>query len=68
MSNVAFLNTGYQPTQDEREWWYYLQKETNNIRREILREESDKYWQVLRWDMLVNARRSKIKLVKSNQD
>ena len=68
MSNVAFLNTLYIPTPEERKKFYLLQTMTNNFKHDVYLEDGETEWAKYRISLMVQARRAKMKLVKDGNE
>lgn len=68
MGKVVFLNTNYQPREAEKIQFHYLQAATNNVINEILKSETDEMFAQYRISLLVQARRSKMKLIKDERE
>lgn len=66
-SNVAFLNTFYIPTIQEREVFEALQSATNNYVREVEKHEKSRYMQIYRINKMIQDRRNKMHIVPDNQ-
>lgn len=65
MGQVIFLNTNYKPSEAEKIQFHYLQSATNNLRKAIEKSEVNIDFQKYRFQLTVQARRSKMKLVDS---
>jgi len=68
MGQIIFLNTNYQPREAEKIQFHYLQAATNNVINEILKSERDEIFAQYRISLLVQMRRSKMKLIKDERE
>lgn len=67
MGKIIFLNTDYVPTEKEQAHFWYLQAATRNAVREIIEQESSRYWQVARINDLIKRRRDNFELIKNEE-
>ena len=66
MGQVVFLNTGYKPTEKERDLFHYLQAVTNNYKLDVKNQDGDSDWAKIRISLMVQQRRNKIRLVEND--
>lgn len=67
MSNVIYLNTGYEPTLEEEAHFHFIQACHNNFRRTVEQEEPERYWQVVRLSAMCHSLREKLKVINGGE-